>query len=71
LGVLRIRDWFPFLCIAIGENGERKLREQKIDALQPNVAQIGVWDITDEDPPHFENPLPFVGGPNCTVDLCE
>lgn len=38
-----------------------------VHLLQPNVAQIGVRNVADEDPPDFEDALPFVRRPNCAA----
>lgn len=35
-----------------------------LDSLEANVAKVGVWDVSDEDPPDLEDPFPFVGRPH-------
>jgi hypothetical protein len=32
--------------------------------LQAYVAQIGIWNVTHENPPDFEHTLPLVGSPD-------
>ena len=34
-----------------------------LDLLEANVSKVGVWDVSDEDPPDLEHPFPFVGCP--------
>ena len=34
------------------------------DALESDMAKIGVRNVADEDPSHFEYTLPFVGSPH-------
>lgn len=35
-----------------------------LDLLEANVAKVGVWDVSDKDPPDLEDPFPFVGCPH-------
>lgn len=45
------------------------------DLLEANVAEIGVRDVSDIDPPDLEDSFPFVGCPHgaasCVVNLIE
>lgn len=33
-------------------------------SLESDVTEVRIWDVSDEDPPNFKDPLPFVGGPH-------
>jgi hypothetical protein len=37
------------------------------NVLQPNVSEIGIWNVADVNPAHFKHTLPLVGCPNSTA----
>jgi len=41
--------------------------ESKSFVLQAYVAQVGIWDVTHENPPDFEHTLPLVRSPDGTA----
>lgn len=63
LRITRVSYWLFLLSVTVEKLGHIGRRDA-VYVLQTYVAQAGVRDIANEDPPDFEDALPFVGRPD-------
>ena len=65
LRITGVRNRLPFLRVANSQSvSYHGCNIKCIDALEADVTQAGVGNVTDKDPSNFEDTLPLVGSPD-------